>query len=221
MRLKADAKNEKMITQTRIISEYGWTKSLINRFLPDPVLRPNPHYRGAKPMKVWKEETVKCVMKTPEFQSAMQKTIKRKESANKAVDTKHKNMMNKISSFINSISIQVLPEEELKDLTLKAKQEWYDQFPHYSEDDIYHEYPMPNNAYDADKKTVNRWIVNYIRHKLVNYDSFLGDIDGKVGSVEAYPEVKVAVLEKIAATYPQYKEECERQIFFVDFNTAI
>ena len=25
---------------------------------------------------------------------------------------------------------------------------------------------------------------------------FLGSIDGKVGSVEAYPEVKIAVLEK-------------------------
>ena len=53
---------------------------------------------------------------------------------------------------------------------------------------------------------------------MVQQDNFLGSIDGKVGSVEAYPEVKIAVLEKIAKTYPKYKDECERQIFFVDFN---
>ena len=78
--------------------------------------------------------------------------------------------------------------------------------------------PYMKNAYTANEETINRWIVNYIRHNLVSYDNFLGSIDGKVGSVEAYPEVKIAVLEKIANTYPKYKDECERQIFFVDFN---
>ena len=39
--------DNKMITQSRIIEEYGWTKSLISKFLPDPVLKANPHYRKA------------------------------------------------------------------------------------------------------------------------------------------------------------------------------
>ena len=38
--------DNKMITQSRIIEEYGWTKSLISKFLPDPVLKANPHYRN-------------------------------------------------------------------------------------------------------------------------------------------------------------------------------
>ena len=42
--------DNKMITQSRIIEEYGWTKSLISKFLPDPVLKANPHYRKAAPM---------------------------------------------------------------------------------------------------------------------------------------------------------------------------
>lgn len=57
--------------------------------------------------------------------------------------------------------------------------------------------PYMKNAYTANEETINRWIVNYIRHNLVSYDNFLGSIDGKVGSVEAYPEVKIAVLEKL------------------------
>lgn len=100
---------------------------------------------------------------------------------------------------------------------LKAKQEWYQCHPCSLNGDWIDE-PYMKNAYTANEETINRWIVNYIRHNLVSYDNFLGSIDGKVGSVEAYPEVKIAVLEKIANTYPKYKDECERQIFFVDFN---
>lgn len=50
--------DNKMITQSRIIEEYGWTKSLISKFLPDPVLKANPHYRKAAPMRLWDEDTV-------------------------------------------------------------------------------------------------------------------------------------------------------------------
>lgn len=49
----------KMITQSRIIGEYGWTKSLINKFLPDPILKRNPHYSKAAPMRLWEEDTIK------------------------------------------------------------------------------------------------------------------------------------------------------------------
>ena len=49
--------DNKMITQSRIIEEYGWTKSLISKFLPDPVLKANPHYRKAAPMRLWTDAT--------------------------------------------------------------------------------------------------------------------------------------------------------------------
>lgn len=209
--------DNKMITQSRIIEEYGWTKSLISKFLPDPVLKANPHYRKAAPMRLWDEDTVKQVMTTSEFQDAMEKANKRKKSASKAVETKYSNMNHSVQLFIDSITIKVLSDEELKTKALKAKQEWYQCHPCSLNGDWIDE-PYMKNAYTANEETINRWIINYIRHNLVSYDNFLGSIDGKVGSVEAYPEVKIAVLEKIANTYPKYKDECERQIFFVDFN---
>ena len=197
----------KMITQSRIIEEYGWTKSLINKFLPEPTLKKNPYYSSAAPMKVWDEEIVKKVMKTSDFQEAMEKASKRKNAADKAVATKRDNMFNRTEQFINSIKITVLPENELKRRTLYAKQCWYD---FHSSDDYCYE----KNAYSADDETINRWIVNYIRHNLVAYDHFLNNIKGKVGSMDAYPEVKIAILQKIAIAYPQYKEECDKQIYF-------
>lgn len=204
----------KMITQSRIIGEYGWTKSLINKFLPEPTLKKNPYYRSDAPMKVWDEEIVKEVMKTSDFQEAMEKASKRKNAADKAVTTKRDNMFNRTELFIDSITITILPENELKKRTLYAKQCWYDCHS-YGEDYI------EKNAYTADDETINRWIVNYIRHNLVEYDHFLDEIKGKVGSMEVYPEVKIATLEKIAIAYPKYKEECERQICYIELNPAV
>ena len=210
--------NNKMITQSKIMSEYGWTKSLINKFLPDPVLKPNPHYGSSSPMRLWEEDTVKQVMMTPEFQDAMEKANKRKKSASKAVETKCSKMNHNVQQFIDAITIKVLPDGELKNRALKAKQEWYQCHPYSSNGDWITE-SYVKDVYGADEETLNRWIVNYIRHNLVSYDNFLDGIGGKVGSTEAYPEVKISVLEKIAVAYPQYKDECERQRFFVDFNT--
>ena len=89
--------DNKMITQSRIIEEYGWTKSLISKFLPDPVLKANPHYRKAAPMRLWEK------------------------SASKAVETKYSNMNHSVQLFIDSITIKVLSDEELKTKALKEK----------------------------------------------------------------------------------------------------
>ena len=164
----------KMITQSKIIGEYGWTKSLINRFLPDPILKRNPHYSKAAPMRLWEEDTVKKIMETEEFQKAMKKACKRKESANKAVDTKRRNMHHSIEEFIEAISIKILPDDELRRRTLQAKQIWYQKHPHYDED---YDEDVIANVNEADEDTLVRWVVNYVRHNLVDYYGFLYRID--------------------------------------------
>ena len=198
---------EPMITQTRIISEYGWTKNLISKFLPEPVLVKNPHYRSSAPMKLWKLSRVTEIMETEEFKAAMEKCKKRKDAAGKAVSTKRKKVEDAVTSYINAIQVSVLPDDELVEKTLKAKQDWYDR--HQDPED----YGQENYriARTADREIVERWVVNYIRHNLVSYDLFLSRISGQVGSVAAYPEVKEAVLKKIAEAYPAYKMECDRQ----------
>lgn len=201
---------EKMITQSTIIDTYGWTKSLISKFLPAPTLVQNPYYRNAAPMRLWKEEEVKKVMLTPEFQDAMEKTKKRKKSAAKAVNTKKAVLEKEKMDFLNSIQIKVLPDSLLQEKALESKQTWYEmnQLERYG-------YIDPSdipNVYTADKNTVNRWVVNYIRHNLVQYDNFLERIYGKVGVHDTYIDTKIFILEKIADAYPKYSKECERQI---------
>ena len=61
---KAVREKEK-ITQTRLISERGWTKGLINELLDEPdVLVDNPHYKSAAPMRLYFLDRVKHIEQT-------------------------------------------------------------------------------------------------------------------------------------------------------------
>lgn len=228
--------NEKsqMITQSTILA-MGWTKTMIKNLLPEPTERPNPHYKCAAPMKLWEQGKVLEIMETEDFKKALEKASKRKNAAKSAVKTKEKRLKEKMVEIANSFEIKIIPDDELIEKVLKHNEEriennlWqsmlyyerkvdryiYDEYESY--DDVCQEYEDACYEYEnftlrtPNEETLMRWVVNYIRHNLISYDSTLFDNKGKVGKDEAYPIFKKAVLDRIAATYPKYAAECKRQ----------
>lgn len=223
-----------MITQSTILA-MGWTKTMIKNLLPEPTERPNPHYKCAAPMKLWEQDKVLEVMETEDFKKALEKASKRKNAAKSAVKTKEKRLKEKMVEIANSFGIRIIPDDELIEKVLKHNEEriennlWqsmlyyerkvdryiYDEYESY--DDVCQEYEDACYEYEnftlrtPNEETLMRWVVNYIRHNLISYDSTLFDNKGKVGKDEAYPIFKKAVLDRIAATYPKYAAECKRQ----------
>lgn len=213
-----------MITQSTILA-MGWTKTMIKNLLPEPTERPNPHYKCAASMKLWEQDKVLEVMETEDF----------KKAAKSAVKTKEKRLKEKMVEIANSFEIRIIPDDELIEKVLKHNEEriknnlWqsmlyyerkvdryiYDEYESY--DDVCQEYEDACYEYEnftlrtPNEETLMRWVVNYIRHNLISYDSTLFDNKGKVGKDEAYPIFKKAVLDRIEATYPKYAAECKRQ----------
>ena len=68
---------DKMINQTSIL-EMGWTKTMIAKFLPEPILKQNPWHKEAAPMKLWRESDVLSTMETAAFMTEMEKAAKRR-----------------------------------------------------------------------------------------------------------------------------------------------
>lgn len=198
--MNIDAKEQ--LTQSEIL-ELGWTKSLIGKFLPDPTLKPNPRYKSAAPMKLWNRQDVLDAMDSEEFKAAMEKASKRKAAAEKACAAKANKTMEEMTAVGNGLKIKIIPDDDLRQRSLRAKQNWAKERGNY--DFI----PYASNI---TPETMERWIVNYIRHNLVKYDAALKRLYGKCGRYEAYPEFKRIVLEKIAVAYPKHAEECKRQI---------
>jgi hypothetical protein len=65
---------------------------------------------------------------------------------------------------------------------------------------------------DTPLETPQRWAVNFIRHNLTSYNGRLATIGGKLGVADAAQRIRQRVLEKIAEVYPEFAEECDRQI---------
>ena len=197
-----DIKGNDTLTQSEIL-ELGWTKSLIGKYLPNPTLKPNPRYKKAAPMKLWNRQDVLDAMDSEVFKAAMEKASKRKAAAEKACATKAKKTVEEMTAVGNGLKIKIIQDDDLRQRTLRAKQNWAIEHGNFES--------IPY-ASDITSETMERWIVNYIRHNLVKYDTALERLYGKCGRYEAYPEFKRIVLEKIAAAYPTYAEECKRQI---------
>ena len=72
------AREKEKITQTRLISERGWTKGLINELLGEPdVFLDNPHYKSAAPMRLYFLDRVKQIEQTSDVFKARRKDRKK------------------------------------------------------------------------------------------------------------------------------------------------
>lgn len=67
-----DDLKERTITKTEVKS-MGFTDKLIKELLPAPQLLPNPFYKSAAAMKLWKVSDVEDAMKNPVFQESLKK----------------------------------------------------------------------------------------------------------------------------------------------------
>lgn len=106
--------------------------------------------------------------------------------------------------MIAAIHVQRIELPELEKLALASQQRWYD---FQGRGEI--EFP--------DRETVDRWMVNYIRHELCDYDASLYTLfrPGKMADKDKlYPKVKRETLAKIAQVYPELADECKAQSDF-------
>ena len=104
-----ETSREEFVNQSELL-EMGWTKSLIQQFLPEPILKPNPYYRSGPPMKKWNRDVVLEVMGQDDFKVALEKTAKRKKAAAKAVKTKEENLEALAEDFAKSINIKLIED---------------------------------------------------------------------------------------------------------------
>ncbi len=66
------------------MSEYNLTRSMIDRFLPEPIVRSNPYYKSSAPMRLWKEEDVLRVLsENKELARVLKEKAKKKEARRK------------------------------------------------------------------------------------------------------------------------------------------
>ena len=159
-------------------------------------------------MKIWREEVVEAAIQSDGYAEAKAKSDKRKESAKKAVNTKTNKFYKRIEQILEDVKIKVIPMDELRKCTLEAKQKWYDY-----QSEIRDQERGEHWAYDAEDSTVERWMVNYIRHNLTIYDYMLYSMIKENGDDVIYFKIHDGIIRKISDAYPMLSDACKNQLF--------
>jgi len=191
----------------------GWTPALIARFLPTPDdTWPNPHYRKAAPMKAYLADRVSAIEQSPEFAALRARAEARKRASARGVGTKRA----KLAEWVAGLTIPVPVLD--RDVLIREACEYYnargDRRPARrwgdpgAEEEWGEAYVWRPASPGSDPWFLNRIVVNYLRHRLTDYEAVLRRTVGKVGRRAAYAAIKGKVLGAIAGAYPWLAEAC-------------
>ena len=190
-------KESEYLTQTELLQRSGWTKTILKKldFQPDFVKN---HYLYGKTCKVklFSLKRIDEKEKTCEFIENKYDVQKKKDRARRGVQTKIKNILQKIIS----LTINVKRVEKVTTLALNSYNAWNAQrmISYVTLD-------------EASQAFLARISVNYIRHNLTKYEYNIEKVSGKTGKALAYDLELYIVLSEIARVYPEFAEECRRQ----------
>lgn len=206
----ATKENIELLTQTQV-KERGWTLGLIKKLLgTSDATSPNPFYKKAAPVQLYAVSRVEAVEATAEFQQALAKVAVRSQAAKRAAEVRQEARREAMAPIIErqdavgtaigqsfDIIVEQLPPEKLRSLALAG----------LSADK------------QSDQGQIDRAIVNYIRHQLTRYDALLyylsreaEELKGTAVGAIAFRTVRRRIFEEIAKVYPEYAEECKRQM---------
>jgi hypothetical protein len=114
-----------------------------------------------------------------------------------------------------NVGIKEVPPADLRALTISAKNRHFTKIK---------ETQGKNACIAAERAgeaTVARWEVNYIRHKLTDYDALCARLNDIPGGGKLAGTLKRLTLDVTARTYPHLFGECERQIGLLLFGGGI
>ena len=200
------ATDQPCFTQTEL-KDRGWTLSAITKFLGDPDrTKPNPMYRSAAPMKLWDKTRVEAVESTDEFRSWKEGSKSRRRKASETMTAvMQAKRLETIQAFTEALQSEVdqalawvETAKDLEDLEQQAIENWYN---HQTSRALEGRREFPEWPGELGYETRVRWVENYVRHGLTNYEYLLHCSGGRVGRSEAYDAMKTLVSAKVCTLY--------------------
>jgi hypothetical protein len=199
---------DSMLTMPQL-KERGWTEAMVRDLLGEPDRRaPNPHYRSAPPMRLWAPDRVTDIEVGEDFAARLKSGKTRSAASVAAADKRREQLLDVVSGI--TVTVPQLSGDELARTAMRHRNDAR-AFHHSGapRDDI--EWVNPDAPDAVDSATLDRWKVNYLRHRLTDYERHLEEVAGKVGVRDAKSMIRREVYDAIAERYPSLAAECSRQ----------
>lgn len=180
------------------LKERGWTETLVKQFLgPADASVPNPVMASAPPMRLWNLERIKACEATQAFQEALEQSAKRKDAAQRGVQTKTAltlKLAQEMPINLKKIDLISLAIEARKHYA-KGGQRTEPKFKPWGDKDPFRD----------------RLCVNYLRHQATLYHENLDQLFRKTGTNKAYLLLWERITAIICRGYPVLEAEARRQ----------
>jgi hypothetical protein len=185
------------------LAERGWTVAAIRRFLGEPDRTvPNPAFRTAGPMRLFRLERVVAAEQTEPWQRWRERFVQRSARSRAVAATKRAELLADIAAL--DIRVPVMSMETLTGLAVAHRNEVVRSRPGPR--------ARPVTAAETDAATLRRWMVGYLRHRTTVHNATLDRMYARVGRAEATVAIRNTVFAVIATTYPALADETRRQV---------
>ena len=198
------SEKEKLLTLSAVKKEHGFSERLVQELLGEPdATKPNPYWKAGAPMRLYDPARVEAAKKRREWK-AYQPTRARRKAAGRKVSDEKRTETKEWAETVN-IRFKKRTPKNVQGARKSGFEHWAKM--QYA-DDPYFAKPRFK---DIDGETLDRWAVNCLRHKFMDYDKRLFETFGKTGAREAYAIIRRRCLDMIAERFPAFAAECEEQ----------
>jgi hypothetical protein len=173
---------------------------------PPDRLKPNPVYRSAAPARLYETDRVIAAEGLGSFAVLRDKAERRSRAALRAADRRRAETLARVDGV--SLSVPVVEWDVLARRAV-AHRNRRDEERAGDRVDLL---PTPARVADVDEPTLQRWMVNYLRHVLTVYDAESDELFGRVGRIQGTRRLRQRVYAAIALAYPELAGECRRQL---------
>lgn len=179
------------------LRERGWTPALVRAFLGEPdKTKANPFYKSAAPQKLYLVDRVKKIEASEPFLAKKALAAKRSHVSLVRAEKARQALA---AEVLSKVRVRNMPFDVLRHQALSSQTQRNETRGDFSSDPA-----------SAQEHHIHRWMVNYARHELSNYDQIRIRYAGKVGVHEAAEAVRSAVLTRIAELWPPLGKACRQ-----------
>ncbi|TWI91297.1 hypothetical protein [Chitinophaga japonensis] len=190
------------------LKEIGFTKSLINKYLPNPDKTEKNKHSKKKPIKLFLAERVHSIQQSEEFKNDLNGLKNRKNSATIASSKTIKTKQQRIVKFANSLNIRINNTKKITDLIDEALDDRYNYI--LEREGIHSKRLKDFSSFDDEYKL--RRTANYIKYNYSNYSSLTNEVEGKVGIGIAILIIEKKFYIELGSVYPSLKEYCDDEL---------
>ena len=178
------------------LRERGWTAAMVRDLLgqPDRLAR-NRRFPGAARVRLYDVARVEQMERKVAFKRAAVLAARRSAAARAGAQRRRERILRLMAA--DEITVPRLDPAVLSARAVRHRDEREGELTDPSE---------------VDRRTLDRWKVNYLRHQLTAYDALLDDLFGTAGRPEAERTLRRRVYTAIWNTYPDLADECQRQL---------